>query len=62
MAYIPEPLLQMLVAERRPHYEVKGDTVNLAARIRQFCEDGHILISATTYELVKDLFHCEYFQ
>jgi len=47
--------------KRRPHYEVKGETVNLAARIRQFCEDGNILISATTYELVKDLFHCEYF-
>ncbi len=46
---------------KRPHYEVKGDTVNLAARIRQFCDDGNILISATTYELVKDLFQCEYF-
>lgn len=46
---------------KRPQYEVKGETVNLAARIRQFCEDGHILISATTYELVKDLFLCEYF-
>jgi adenylate cyclase len=47
---------------KSPHYEVKGDTVNLAARIRQFCEDGKILISATTYELVKDLFECEYFK
>jgi adenylate cyclase len=46
---------------KKPQYEVKGETVNLAARIRQFCEDGHILISATTYELVKDLFLCEYF-
>ncbi len=48
--------------KKRPQYEVKGETVNLAARIRQFCEDGHILISATTYELVKDLFQCEYFK
>lgn len=48
--------------KKRPHYEVKGETVNLAARIRQFCEDGNILISATTYELVKDLFLCEYFK
>ncbi len=47
--------------KRKPQYEVKGDTVNLAARIRQFCEDGNILISASTYELVKDLFQCEYF-
>jgi class 3 adenylate cyclase len=47
--------------KRRPHYEVKGETVNMAARIRLFCEDGNILISATTYELIKDLFHCQYF-
>jgi adenylate cyclase len=47
--------------KKRPQYEVKGETVNLAARIRQFCDDGSILISATTYELVKDLFDCEYF-
>lgn len=50
------------IGRKKPQYEVKGDTVNLAARIRQFCEDGSILISATTYELVKDLFVCEYFK
>jgi adenylate cyclase len=48
-------------SKRKPHYEVKGETVNLATRIRQFSKDGNILISATTYELVKDLFMCEYF-
>jgi class 3 adenylate cyclase len=48
--------------KKRPHYEVKGETVNHTARIRQFCEDGQILISATTYELVKDLFNCEYYK
>lgn len=47
--------------KKRPNYEVKGETVNMAARIRLFCEDENILISATTYELVKDLFNCEYF-
>ena len=47
--------------KRKPQYEVKGDTVNLAARIRQFCGDGNILISASTYELVRDLFQCEYY-
>ena len=35
--------------------------MNLAARIRSFCDDGEIIISATTYEIVKDLFVCEYF-
>ena len=47
--------------KRKPRYEVKGDTVNLAARIRQFCSDGNILISGNTYELVKDLFQCDYY-
>ncbi len=46
---------------KKKQYEVKGETVNLAARIKQFCKDGQILISATTYELVKDLFQCDYF-
>lgn len=42
-------------------YDVKGETVNLAARIRSFCGKGEILISESTYELVKDLFICEYY-
>jgi len=50
-----------IIGKKKPVYEVKGETVNLAARIRQFCKDGHILISATTYELVKDLFVIEYY-
>ena len=50
-----------LTGRRKLQYEVKGETVNLATRIRQLCEDGNILISATTYELVKDLFWCEYY-
>lgn len=54
-------VLANVTGRKKPHYEVQGETVNLAARIRQFCEDGNILISATTYELVKDLFDCEYF-
>lgn len=54
-------VLADVTGKRKPQYEVKGDSVNLAARIRLFSEDGSILISATTYELAKDLFHCEYF-
>lgn len=46
---------------KKPQYEVKGETINLATRILQFCDDGNILISATTYELVKDLFLCDYY-
>jgi len=46
---------------KKINYEVKGETVNLATRIRSFCEKGQILISESTYELVRDLFQCEYF-
>ncbi|MBN2610982.1 MAG: HD domain-containing protein [Bacteroidales bacterium] len=55
------PLVASVTGRKKPHYEVKGDTVNLAARIKSFCSDGEILISATTYEIVKDLFNCEYY-
>lgn len=50
-----------VTGKSKPRYDVKGETVNLAARIRQFCKDGSILISGTTYELAKDLFLCDYF-
>lgn len=45
---------------KKINYDVKGDTVKLATRIRSYCEQGNILISESTYELVKDLFQCEY--
>ncbi len=55
------PLVASVTGRKKQNYEVKGDTVNLAARIRAFCENGEIIISVTTYELVKDLFNCEYY-
>jgi adenylate cyclase len=54
-------LVANISGRRKINYEVKGETVNLATRIRSFCEKGQILISESTYELVKDLFQCEYF-
>ncbi len=55
------PVVATEIGRKKINYEIKGDTVNLAARIRSFCNEGNILVSATTYELVKDLFSCEYF-
>jgi adenylate cyclase len=55
------PLVAAVTGRKKLNYDIKGETVNLAARIRSFCEDGEIIISATTYEIVKDLFNCEYF-
>ncbi len=54
------PATVIISGRRKISYEVKGENVNLAARIRSFCEPGDILISENTYELVKDLFICEY--
>jgi adenylate cyclase len=54
-------LVASISGRRKINYEVKGETVNLATRIRSFCEKGQVLISESTYELVKDLFQCEYF-
>ncbi len=46
---------------KRQHYEVQGETVNLATRIRNLCPGDQILISDNTFELVKEFFTCEYF-
>jgi class 3 adenylate cyclase len=54
------PATVIISGRKKISYEVKGENVNLAARIRSFCEPGDILISENTYELVKDLFICEY--
>ena len=41
-------------------YDIWGDTVNTAARMEEKSEPGRINISQTTYELVKEEFHCTY--
>ena len=43
---------------RRLDYTVIGDTVNLAQRFQSVAKDGQIIISETSYELVKESFHC----
>lgn len=55
------PVTAVISGRKKIHYDVKGETVNLATRIRAFCEPGDILVSENTYELVKDLFICEYY-
>jgi len=42
------------------NYDLKGDTVNVASRIGSVGRKNTALISATTYELVKELFDCRY--
>jgi class 3 adenylate cyclase len=49
-----------IVGTKKFAYDIWGDTVNLASRMESSGEVGRINISATTYELVKNTFKCEY--
>lgn len=49
-----------IVGIRKFAYDIWGDTVNTAARLEQNCLEGHVNISATTYDLVKDRLRCMY--
>jgi len=44
----------------KKNYEVKGEAVNIAARMAASGENGLINISGDTYEFVKDFFRCLY--
>ena len=55
------PVSAAISGKKKINYDIKGDTVNTASRIETVSEDGTILISVMTYELVKEFFDCEYF-
>ncbi len=46
-------------AEARLSYTAIGGQVNLASRLEGCCEPGGILISHSTYSLVKNEIRCE---
>ncbi len=47
-----------IVGVKKFAYNIWGYTVNIAARMKQYGEDGKINISQNTYELLKDEFTC----
>jgi adenylate cyclase len=55
------PLSADVVGKKKFTYDIKGDTVNISHRIESSCDLNHIVISAMTYEMVKEFFVCEYF-
>jgi adenylate cyclase len=55
------PVTASITGKKKVNYDIKGDTVNTASRIEVVSENGIILISVMTYELIKEFFDCEYF-
>lgn len=53
-------LVAGVVGKRKFVYDIWGDTVNVASRMETNGIEGEINISSTTYELVKNEFHCSY--
>lgn len=55
------PVTASITGKKKVNYDIKGDTVNTASRIEAVSENGVILVSVMTYELIKEFFDCEYF-
>jgi class 3 adenylate cyclase len=55
------PVTASVSGKKKINYEIKGDTVHNSSRIESVSEHGSVMISVMTYELVKELFDCEYF-
>jgi adenylate cyclase len=55
------PVTAAVSGKKKVNYDIKGDTVNTASRVEAVSENGMIIMSVMTYELVKEFFDCEYF-
>lgn len=55
------PVTATISGKKKISYDIKGDTVHNASRLEALSENGSILISVMTYELVKEFFDCEYY-
>lgn len=55
------PVTATSSGKKKVSYDIKGDTVNMATRMQTYANDGDVIISVMTYELVKEFFLCEYF-
>lgn len=55
------PVTATVSGRKKINYDIKGDTVNTASRVETVSENGKLLISVMTFELVKEFFDCEYY-
>jgi class 3 adenylate cyclase len=49
-----------IIGDTKFTFDIWGDTVNTASRLESHSEPGKVNISSNTYELIKDIFKCEY--
>lgn len=52
------PVIAGIVGINKFAYDIWGDAVNIAKRMESSSEPGHINISQTTYDRIKDQFNC----
>ncbi len=55
------PVTASINGKSKISYDIKGDTVNIVSRMESSGINGKVLISAMTYELIKEFFDCEYY-
>jgi len=53
------PVVANISGKKMKNVDIKGDTVNIASRIHNSAQPGEVLVSAMTYEAIKEFFLCE---
>ncbi|MFQ3676090.1 MAG: adenylate/guanylate cyclase domain-containing protein [Endomicrobiia bacterium] len=54
------PAVISIIGKKNQSIDLKGDAANIASRIEASIEPGKVIISAMTYEFVKEFFECVY--